>query len=127
MSQNENITPEEFTKQISPMKDGIRASIEKTGNINYVYKWMREFSDQQKKPLQDNIDLLKNEVETWVNSYSSVYDKYRKYKTESKQLQSRIKEIEEASIKLFDLAHNSENIEDKIKANELYEIIKPNT
>lgn len=40
------------------------------------------------------IDLLKNEVETWQNSYNRVYDKYRKCKTEAIQLKSKIDEIE---------------------------------
>jgi predicted nuclease with TOPRIM domain len=57
-------------------------------------RWAKEFSDQQKKPLHNNVDLLKNEVETWQNSYNRVYDKYRKYKTEANQLQSKINELE---------------------------------
>lgn len=37
----------------------------------------------------------------------------------------RIKELEEASMKLFDMVHESDLIHNKIKANELYHIIEP--
>ena len=35
----------------------------------------------------------------------------------------RIKELEQVAMELFNLAHNSEFIEDKIRANELYDVI----
>lgn len=37
----------------------------------------------------------------------------------------RIKELEEAAMTLFNLVHDSDLIENKIKANELYDVIKP--
>lgn len=37
----------------------------------------------------------------------------------------RIKELEKAAMKLFDMVHESDLIYNKIKANELYNIIKP--
>lgn len=37
----------------------------------------------------------------------------------------RIKELEEVAMKLFDMVHESDLIHNKIKANELYDIIKP--
>ena len=37
----------------------------------------------------------------------------------------RIKELEEASMELFNLVHDSDLIQNKIRANELYDVIKP--
>lgn len=37
----------------------------------------------------------------------------------------RIKQLEDASMRLFDMVHEGENINNKCEANELYEIIKP--
>jgi len=39
----------------------------------------------------------------------------------------RIKELEDAAMKLFDMVHDSDLIQNKIKANDLYDIIKPKT
>lgn len=37
----------------------------------------------------------------------------------------RIKELEKAALELFDLAHDSNIIQNQIRANELYDVIKP--
>ena len=37
----------------------------------------------------------------------------------------RIKELEEAAMELFILVHDSDLIHNKIRANELYDVIKP--
>lgn len=37
----------------------------------------------------------------------------------------RIKELEEAAMELFNLVHDSDLIQNKIRANELYDVIKP--
>lgn len=96
MKQNENITAEGFfrgkLKEINPAQAIITLANELI-SAEQGMRWAKEFSDQQKNPLQDNIDLLKNEVETWQNSYNRVYDKYRKCKTEAKELKSKIDEI----------------------------------
>jgi len=87
MSQNENITPEEFTKQISPMKDGIRASIEKTGHMNYVHKWMSEYNDLKSKPLQEEVSELKLKCDNWSKMHEEMLQLAVEYK-------SRISELE---------------------------------
>jgi len=37
----------------------------------------------------------------------------------------RIRELEIAAMELFDLVHDSDSIQNKIRANELYDVIKP--
>lgn len=41
--------------------------------------------------------------------------------------EKRIKELEEAALELFNIAHDSDLIQNKIRANELYDVIKPQT
>jgi hypothetical protein len=74
MSQKEDITPEEFTKKISPTKEGIRASIEKTGHINYVHKWMQEYSDLQNKALLKKIESRDKEIKELKTIIEGLYE-----------------------------------------------------
>lgn len=46
------------------------------------------------------------------------------YITEN-QNSERIQQLETASLELFNMVHDSDSIENKIRANELYDIIKP--
>ncbi len=85
--------------------------------INITYKYSAEDA------LDDITELLENlNIEYEIDEVSSD-DLIIKYNTENK----RIKELEEASMELYNLVHESDLIENKIKANDLYEIIKPQT
>ena len=44
---------------------------------------------------------------------------------ENVRMKKRIKELEKASAELYDLVHESDLIENKIRANDLYDIITP--
>lgn len=76
---------------------------------------------------RSEIDELKVKLNNEILNSESLQRYWGYEKDNVKKLQSRINELEKASLELFNLAHNSEHIEDKIKANNLYEIIKPNS
>lgn len=76
---------------------------------------------------KNDIDELKVKLNNEILNSESLQRYWDYEKDNVKKLQSRIDELEKASLELFNLAHNSENIEYKIKANELYDIIKPNS
>ena len=44
---------------------------------------------------------------------------------ENVRMKKRIKELEKASAELYELVHESDLIENKIRANDLYDIITP--
>ena len=44
---------------------------------------------------------------------------------ENIRMKKRIKELEKAAAELYDLVHESDLIQNKIRANDLYDIIKP--
>lgn len=76
---------------------------------------------------KNDIDELKVKLNNEILNSESLQRYWGYEKDNVKKLKSRINELEKASLELFNLAHNSEHIEDKIKANNLYEIIKPNS
>ena len=45
--------------------------------------------------------------------------------SENIRMKKRIKELEKASAELYELVHESDLIENKIRANDLYDIITP--
>lgn len=66
---------------------------------------------------------------TEIEKLNTIIDELREQKVQLqdglKASQQEFSELQNVSIELFNLAHNSGNIEDKIKANELYNKIKP--
>lgn len=65
----------------------------------------------------DDLNNQKNQLGESLNKAVNMWDDAMQV---NDKLKSRIDELEKASLELFNLAHNSENINDKIKANELY-------
>jgi hypothetical protein len=56
----------------------------------------------------------------WKRAFDVSEIEFKKINNKDK----RIKELEEAAMELYNLVHESDLIENKIKANDLYEIIK---
>lgn len=50
---------------------------------------------------------------------------YEKCQEDMADKDKRIKELEEVAIELFNLVHDSDLIQNKIRANDLHDIIKP--
>lgn len=60
-----------------------------------------------------------------IDIYAVTNNLMCKMKKLSIEKDKRIEELEEAALELFNLVHESDLIQNKITANELYDIIKP--
>lgn len=63
--QNKNrvSTAEEFTKAISPTRDGLRSFLQDAGKLSYVHEWMGIYASQELSSAMEEINELKKEVE----------------------------------------------------------------
>tara|TARA_B110000503_G_scaffold55075_1_gene88392 strand:- start:926 stop:1171 length:246 start_codon:yes stop_codon:yes gene_type:complete len=60
-----------------------------------------------------------------IDEVESFKEGYTQCQEDMADKDKRIKELEEVAIELFNLVHDSDLIQNKIRANDLYDIIKP--